>query len=500
MLAQKIFKITPYFSLNMLPTSQVPHKLILLLQQFSSEKLQGLRLFIDSPYFNTYKKISQLVHYLCDLAPEWQANMYEDATIFGYLYGKDATFDKKRLADLRSDTFRLVEQFLAQEALNINNIEFHRGLFQYYYTSDNLANYQQLVKKMEQHLQATEHANSQLYYYKFLLAESKWGISTKYSQREKREKSLLAQQTQAQEVCDAFDVFYFIRKMEMSLVQLNMEGVVKTQFQYHLLDEILQHIESQAELQQVPLLNVYYLAVRMFRFEDELAFFALKTCLIQQASQFELWDIRNLSNALLNFCMKRVSESDNWKKERMEITLLQVEKGWVYNDSGNIPGPLFINVLTVALKMDLQRAQSFIQENIHKLPQGIQENMQNYCDALIAFETQNYKETIRLLNLRQITDDIYIEIRSQRLLIKAYFEAENPAIENALNTFKSYIAYSQVLTADKKAENDNFRKLLTQVLNAFTPSKKTQLKSKILSTSQLVEKEWLLNKLKSVGV
>ena len=292
-----------------------------------------------------------------------------------------------------------------------------------------------------------------------------------------------------------FDVFYFIRKLEMSLVQLNMEGVIKTHFQYHLLDEILAHIDTQTQLQSNPLLFAYYLAVRMFRKEEHDSYFLLKNFLTLSSDKLPIWDVRNLSNALLNYCIKRVSASKDWEKERMEITFLQVEKGLVYNDSGNISGPVFINVLTVALKISRERASNFIRENLSKLPTDIQDNMKIYCEALIAFEEHQLKEVIRLLNLRAITDDIYLEIRAQRLLIKAYFEAEDPYIENVLNTFKSYIHYSQVIPLEQKNANDNFRKLLTQILNALSPSKKEQLKLKITHTVELVEREWLMGQL-----
>ncbi len=127
-------------------------KLIILLRTFEEREIKALDKFIQSPYFNNSKTISHLWIYLKKYAPIFDAPQLVKEKIFKKIFPK-LSYDDKKLRQLRSRLFKLVEEFLAIEQFKKERFLVQKKLATAYYEKGIYNwfedNYRELIQDIE---------------------------------------------------------------------------------------------------------------------------------------------------------------------------------------------------------------------------------------------------------------------------------------------------------------------------------------------------------------
>lgn len=137
------------------------YKALQIIKTFTSEDVKKFELFLDSPYFNTSKKVAQLYSVITKFHPDFDSQRLTNT----YLKKKLNTTSESTLKNLFADLYPLTENFL-----RINRMENHSYINEFFLLSElNDRNIKKLFDVKYKHIlkisQETRKISSDYFYY-----------------------------------------------------------------------------------------------------------------------------------------------------------------------------------------------------------------------------------------------------------------------------------------------------------------------------------------------
>jgi hypothetical protein len=468
------------------------NKLTSLLKVFSPKQFKQLNEFVISPFFNKNGAIVRFVQYLSTLMPEWEEEKLSEEVISAHIFPNEP-FDRMKVMRLRSETFQIVEKYIVHAQVEQEENRYNVVLLDFYTQHYLDKHYFQTLKSLQQEQEAQVLQNADYYYQNFLLAQSLSGYLTY--------KHIRNNDGNIQTPNDNLDVFYLSRKLENYCQMLNHSAVVAVEFQYSLWDEILNYIDKNEHIRNIPAIKMHYDILNMLRFPQDISYFEVGfETLNKSAHFFPIRELKNFYNYFVNYCTAKMNQGlPGFMEKVFHLSQILIEKEFIYDWAGNVSVVFFRNTVVIALRLHkIEWAQHFIETYKDKLQEGSRENVYKYCLALLKFTQKSYWEVLGLLHSIENYIDSYFDFSSRRLLIQTYYELnETELVYVNINSFRVFIHRNKTVSEKHKVSNRNFVNLLSKILEVDNKNAAAcqKLRQKIATTQILAERNWLVEKI-----
>jgi len=480
----------------------VKTKFINLLRQLTVKEINKFGEFVASPFFNKNQKLIRLNAFVLQYAPNFDDKQFTKEAAFQYIYQKKA-IDINAINNLISDLLKLLYNYLAyQEYSHDESLHFHflnKNLLQRDATFHQNRNLQKSKKVQEKEVQ-----RNYLYYEKaHRLYED---LDQYFMSQPKR-----VQDDNLELKDNTLDLYYLSKKLLMACEMANRNIIMRTHYEYDLIQEFIQIYQSKSPLHQIPYINIYYETLLMIQHSHKEEHYQhLKLLLKDNLPLFAQEELSNIYGYMLNFCVKRInSGQSHYYEEIFELYQLLLEQNIIFEHE-YLSEKNFMNIITVGLRLkDFDWTEEFIHRYKERLRPEIRENAALYNLAAFYYAKKDYKRALQQLYNVEFTDSFY-HIGAKIIQVKSYFELqESEAFLSLIEAFKKYLQRHRQLSDYHKNSNITFLKLAKQVFqlrstkaylakNAWLKQHQNLL-SQLATPQPVANKEWLKEVIEQLG-
>ncbi len=308
-----------------------------------------------------------------------------------------------------------------------------------------------------------------------------------------------------QKSSDRLDIYYISSKLLQGAVMLNHSNIHSHHFKYHLMQQVVEHLEKEP-YKDAPTLYLWkYAYSLLLEPEDRENYERLEKCLYEQFETLLKTDARSVFVILSNSLRKLETDENLYYQKIFQYYTFQMEHDLLLVE-GIFPPRLFDNIVTIALRVQgPEWTVNFIHDNVHKLEQRIRKVENGYNIARCHFSSGRFNDC--LLELKKIEKlkfkDIHLNLARRRLKIQAYFEIEHQDSEYStsqperdISSFKKFLHQNKDhLSPEHERANLDFARFVNRLAEANNQRKIVKLNEEIIATHLLPGKAWLLQKL-----
>lgn len=466
----------------------IKHKVTILLSSLSKVEINRLNKLVISPYFNKNRTVTNLYTYLQNLYPDYSEENTDRKLIFDHLFPGERYNDSK-LRNISSDLTKLVEQYLILEQIESEPSQKTQYLLQAGKKRDLEKIYEPSLRQWEQTQDKNPFKDVAFYFEQHQLQEEIY----EYTAR-KLDRSL---KSSLQELNDNLDMYYLSKKLKYCCEMINRMNVFSEKYDMGFFEELMEYVKSNNMI-DAPIIRTYYqILLTLLEGDKEEHYFKLKDLLSKYSDQFPQDENKINYSFAQNYCVKKINSGrSEYLQELFELYQLSLENRVIF-ESGYLSQWDFKNITTVGLRLgEMDKTKRFIQEYKKHLDPIFQENAYKYNLANYHFYNNEFKEAMQLLVKVEFTD-IYYNLDSRSLLLKAYFELEEyEAFFPHSETFKNYIRRNNTISDYQKKVYLNLVKYLAKLAKLKQAKKRApeKLIEEINTTAQIADATWLRKK------
>ncbi len=487
-------------------------KLLVFIQTLSTEELKSFGQFVQSPYFNSNKKVVQLYQYIRKSAPNFEAKRLERQKAFKHLFPGQA-FKEIKLQQLMSEIVKLLEKFWVQEDFKQATTQ-QQLLLTKNFRQKKLNPYWEKNQQALATLLQEKNKNNKVgdtHYYQFQLAvELHENIET--AEQRNKEPNL-------QNVSDNLDQYYFINKLKYYCKALNYQRFKSVNYDFTLIEEVLQEVaKGQTKTGEKwldnPTIAIYYYGVQtLLKPQNEetatIHFKPLKQLLKKHAPYFPRQEIQNMFVLARNFCIKQINSGNrNYLAEVFDLYKIEIDQKLILEE-GKLSASTYKNITTVALSLE---KFVWLEAFIYDYKWAVNTDTFNFTLAQLRFAQKKYVEVLQLLQDADC-EEILLLLANKALLLKTYFELSldpqnefiyEDKLENFLVSFTTFLHRKKDTLPKHYIFYLNFAKMVKDMIKAThynvekDMSKLQVLSKKLTSITKMTEKPWLRKKMKEL--
>ncbi len=476
-------------------------KLIELLKTFSKEEMKEFEKFVASPYFSRGRDLMPFLKILKTFYPEFSNSGFNYEKIYKKLnpklkYSKANSENAMRV--MSSDLFKLAEEFMIYEKINLNNMWRRYCLIDAYFGKDLSKMYNKLHSETQKDLVKfaeygfTSRYFVEMYYLKmfdvgfaiynnrlypstiesqtalmnfFLLCatnfiDNSYKLKLNYNIDNKDD---LAEQFMQ---CFNFEKFILYLKKNEEIKKEDKE-ILELCF-YHLL-----HVLDRDNEEYISILErLFYKNRHLFHNEVKLSFY------------FQLIPVYDKNNDLDKLC--------TLYKNILEDKIYEPEVGM------KMSFVLYFNILYLFAEKLPGEAENFALKYYKNLNTDKEESFYDFSFALIEFKRKNYDKSLEYISKVEITFH-YLKYISKILYLQIYFELNYTEEANfMIDSFKHFLKANQHVPDKLGINFKKFTDYYKKLLNIKTSGKRSELRNLYKSISnekRLFYKSWLLEKI-----
>ena len=478
-------------------------KLLEVLNRLNQAERKRLRLLLQSPYFNGTQQTENLVglyDYIMQFDAEEKHPQLDKAIVFQHFFpGKPFLEGQKNTLDgLMSKLFALVRTFLAQERLQINAYETeYRELFAWlqfcrkYGLEERFWQVVQALKKLQED---RSYKDAEYFHRQFKLAEE-----------------IAAFKTLSNSVQDDANIGTTSIYLDTYYSILHLEMACALQYQQHLSQSGLLYDETQMEailaiarkggFEHLPLIELYQLIFKLLSTPDnEQLHDEFEKALERYKSLIPMETMCNLSAYQRHFWVRYYIKSGLpfYRQKLFDLYKEHFEEGYFYID-GSINVTSLRMLVVFALKLgQFDWVKQVLDQHPPERICGTRYPAEAYNLNLAEFYfyKKEYPQAAEKLQYR-LFENPHFSILVDVLLIKIYVETEDELLESRMKALEQKVRRIK-LSAESKTRYTNFLKKLDKIIRHFWQKKSNQYEKmtrELKSTPQIIEREWLLEKL-----
>lgn len=303
-----------------------------------------------------------------------------------------------------------------------------------------------------------------------------------------------------QPISDLHDLSFVAEKLKNACALVSRQRILRTELDMGMLPFVLDFVRSRPNLLEHPAVAVYfhgYLALSE-PLQDE-HFFALKKQLPKAAAQFPLEDLRDVYLLAINFCIHRINlREEAYLREVFELYKTGLESD-VFLENGQLSRFTYTNMALAGLRLqEFSWVYEFLHNHREKLPETQRQGAFSFNLARYYCERGDYKQAMPLL-LEMDFDDVLHNLTAKAMLAKMYFETETSttALNSLLASLGAYLRRKRQVSEQQRTAYLNFIRFVRKLQSMPKRDKagRSALKSEILETALVAEKDWLLRML-----
>lgn len=463
------------------------NKLFAILKTFNKTERNRLQKLIDSPYFNANKALVQLF----DLLEQnyIDKGFLEDTDkqgLWDLLYpGKK--FIDQRFRKLLSDMLKLVEQFLVQEKITLDSLQFS------IYLAESVAErgvekMNNTVKRtMERYLEEFPYENAEFYLKKYLSNRAIYELE-EINLKRKSDGNL-------RDINENLDIFYLTEKLKIIYESFTRKSVIEADFGLTFEEEIIELVKK-ADYKTIPSITFPFSVLMAYREDSEASFKVLEFYLNEHIAKFPKEEAESYFTYAINFCIRMINKNrPEYYDKFLEINEQFLESGIV--EKGELSPWRFRNTVIIGLRAGrYDFVKNYIDSYLDFLPEEYRDNAYSFNIANYYFYKKEYDKVIQ--NLLYVKyEDITYELNSRVMLICTYYElTEQELAIYQCDSFRIYLNRHSELSKDKKILYTNFMKYVKRIINTSDSKKWATYKQEIETLNEpILNKSWLLEKL-----
>jgi len=298
-----------------------------------------------------------------------------------------------------------------------------------------------------------------------------------------------------QELSNQTDTAFIALKLRQACFALSHQIVYSTDYQFGLLDAVLEHVRASESLLDIPSVGLYfYCYLFLTEAEGEPYFHAFKPRLMANLGQLPVDEQRNLHLLALNFCIRKINVSHPaYFREALDLYKSALNADLLL-ENGQLSHFAYNNIAAIAIKVgEADWAEQFIHRYASFLEKKHRDAAFHLNLARVEYGRQNMRAA--LLHLQQADyKDLINNLIAKTLQLKIYFETgELDALDAHLQSMQTFIRRQRVIGYHKTNYQNIVRygRRLLQ-LNPNSRQARETLRAQIETESVLTEKEWFL--------
>lgn len=305
-----------------------------------------------------------------------------------------------------------------------------------------------------------------------------------------------------QELLDTTEIAFILGKLRQSCFALSHQAVYKIQYDFGLLDAVLNRIRVNPHLSANPAISLYYHCYLFLTApETEQYFDAFRNLLLLYSEFLPPDEQRDLYLLAINYCIRKINRQESgYYKQAFELYQSAL-KGNLLLENGLLSPFAFNNIIAIALKAgEIHWASQFITEYAPFLENRHREASVKLNLARIAYLKKDYRSA--MLDLQEADyKDLINNLIAKTLLLKIYYETdEYDALDAHLQSMQRFISRQRVIGYHR----DNYLNIVRYTRRLmqlrFSDSAEIMLfRSQIDSVSPLTEKDWFVEMIRHGG-
>lgn len=293
------------------------------------------------------------------------------------------------------------------------------------------------------------------------------------------------------------DRFYLIRKLQMCCEMFNAQNVFAQEYQFFLLDEILQHLGNRS-YEDTPVIIIYYrILMTLKESANEEHYHTLRELLLKHEKTVTVSELRDMYKYVLNYCIKKINLGNiAWQSELFDIYKTTLENRVLLSE-GFLSHRDFKNIVTIALRQnEISWTENFISRFIAEIPNEERENARLYNTANLLFHKHDYSGAIRLLQRVDFLD-IFYDLDARSILLKTWFEMdEQDSFEYHAAAFRRFLQRNKSVSDYQRTIYENLIAYTAKLMRAGTSQAALRkLETEIREKKNAADLRWLLAKI-----
>ncbi len=470
------------------------NKLISLLASLDRPQRRACRKLLQSPYFSTNE---DLVAYFDEINKRLDRNKpLEKPAIWRSVHGAKKAFNDVRFRKFTSDLFKLVREFITQEALKQEK-ELHHYL---YLVALEEREPEKIVRGVERNWDSlTEFghtADRKQYLFRHLLEQRKFWLLN-YEQQPTERANL-------EEISGTLDVYYIITKLDMAVTAQSRRQHEKQRYDLKFVNELVGILEADRAYMDNPLVELYYLTYRMLTDVEETEYFyRYKQLLTGNNVERTVPPQYKFVLPALNYCVRKIAQGRrNFLSEYLNIYRFALAHE-VFTENNVIDPRSFKNTIQIAMQSgEFAWAKEYIDNYQAFLPEKQRENSVTYNYAALYFYQKNYGKAQDYLRAVEFEDSTY-NLNAKIMLLAIFYETDaDTSLESLFDSTAAYLnRHKDTIPNFRLQQVKNlvsFTRRLTRLLPNDTEGLE-KLKAELKEKKYVASRPWLETKIREFG-
>ncbi len=486
-------------------TRMLSSNLIELLGKFTAEEIKEFGEFVSSPFFNKNENVIKLFGYIKKYFPELDSRKLEKEYAYSKIWSKQK-YNDGYMRTLMFRLQRLGEEYLSyinyrkiEEKVKVNLLE---ELNKRKLDKAFLKNLQEQENEFEE----SEYKGYNYFHYKNELELQKQLF---YNWRRFKEKDLKDYNDKSffnsiEYVISAF----LIRVLSKYLFLIAKGQYEKIDYDYKFLDTVIDFLQnSDDRFKKNPVINLHLNEILLLKTRDESYYYILKDMFIKENKTFSHDERYSLHNVLIQYLSQRIYEGGmKFKTERFELYQIALKQN-TFKGSEDLyfDDLMFGGIVSVAVSLNnYEWTENFIEKYKNQLAPGNRATIINFSLAKLSFYKKDFTMALKYLSkiasirniqyktaVRDITLMTYYELS---LFSQAYFLADS---------YRHFLVKNKAYYSELRFERmSNFLKYfvkITKLKENMIKHDFKEIKYEIDKTTNIMERDWLIEKINEFG-
>jgi len=472
-------------------------KVYIALTHLSIYELNSFKKYLESPYFNMNERLITLFEIYADHIRRASDEELSKEDIWNVVY-PDKKYSDPKLRKLNSDLLRVFEEFLAQKTFDNNRFLKSNLILQAIRKRKIEKLYKSTSAATDRNIEQTYNRSSDYLYAKFTNEKEKLQLYSESEILRKRSKKI-ENEVNIDRITQYLDQYYLAEKLKYYVKLLGWKKMISLEQEIDHIEE-LNAMVAKGHYDEVPPIVIYSTIAKTQLDPDNVDnYFKLKEEVNEFIDYFPEDEIRNIYDALLSFCVRRVNKGDlAFQEETLNVYKGALEKETIFSN-GLITQVTFNNIVFFALRTgDFDWAEKFVEEYKDRLSDKDRASSVAFSKARIEFYKKNYGKVIELLQQVEMGSVVYT-LNAKTILLFSYYELDEfDALDSFINSFRVFVNREKSISAQRKENFKLLLKYITKIINLRSNDKEgmEKLKEEIRLTPGIISKPWLLQKLK----
>lgn len=408
-------------------------KLIRYLRTLNNAEMRRLRTAVESPFFNTDERVTQLFKTLYKLFPNFPDAPDLRARVYPEVFPRTKYNDLK-LRRLFSKLTKVTEVFFAHLAMEEDQ-RAHHQLLSAYFREHNQPDFffQNLDAQLKIHEQEVQHA-TQLEAVRMQLLDQRYSHPA-FDRHNAEDRT-------PERILEAAERFFIYAKLRYGLVLMSKGKIFNTQYTPFLADP------SEADtapdfLADNPTYQIYRQSLNLTHSPSNVNLEAYQRGLFEQFDRLLPGDRYFLFVVGINTLIRRANlGADDRRRVALEWYQMALERG-LYEMENSLSPVTFNNIVAIGVQQkQFDWTHNFVERYSPQLPKNVRRDELNFARAVISFYRGEVDKTVQTLN-KHIFSEAY-SLKTRHLLLLSHFHfflEDHTYLRTFLSQASSYMLY-----------------------------------------------------------